>query len=84
MKLFEGIFKGKKGTTDHDQTKSSNGNETRTDKVQGHPPVGETKHDGLEFKCPMGCEGDKTYDSPGKCPVCKMELILVTDHGSEH
>ncbi len=84
MKLFEGIFKGKKGTADHDQVKSDKGNETRGDKVHGHQATGETKKNGLEFRCPMGCEGDKTYESPGKCPVCKMDLILVTDHGSEH
>lgn len=28
------------------------------------------------FYCPMHCEGEKTYDSPGNCPVCGMDLIL--------
>ena len=27
------------------------------------------------FYCPMHCEGDKTYDSPGDCPVCGMDLV---------
>ncbi len=27
------------------------------------------------FYCPMHCEGDKTYDRPGDCPVCGMDLI---------
>lgn len=27
------------------------------------------------FYCPMQCEGDKTYDKPGDCPVCGMDLI---------
>jgi P-type Cu+ transporter len=27
------------------------------------------------FYCSMGCEGDKTYDEPGNCPVCGMDLI---------
>ncbi len=27
------------------------------------------------FYCPMMCEGDKTYDAPGSCPVCGMDLI---------
>ncbi|MGB5610929.1 heavy metal translocating P-type ATPase, partial [Eudoraea sp.] len=27
------------------------------------------------FYCPMHCEGDKTYDQPGDCPVCGMDLI---------
>ena len=27
------------------------------------------------FYCPMHCEGDKTYDEAGRCPVCGMDLI---------
>ncbi|MGA9240174.1 heavy metal-binding domain-containing protein, partial [Robiginitalea sp.] len=27
------------------------------------------------FYCPMHCEGDKTYDAPGDCPVCGMDLV---------
>lgn len=25
--------------------------------------------------CPMRCEGEKTYDKPGSCPVCGMDLV---------
>ena len=34
------------------------------------------------YQCPMGCEGDKTYDSPGNCPVCNMSLIPVVENNS--
>lgn len=36
----------------------------------------QTKQDSIAevYHCPMACEGDKTYDKPGKCPVCKMDL----------
>jgi len=27
------------------------------------------------FYCPMHCEGEKTYDKPGDCPVCGMPLV---------
>ena len=27
------------------------------------------------FYCPMRCEGDKTYDKPGDCPDCGMDLV---------
>jgi Cu+-exporting ATPase len=27
------------------------------------------------YYCPMHCEGDKTYDEPGNCPVCGMSLV---------
>lgn len=32
------------------------------------------------YACPMKCEDDKTYDKPGKCPVCKMDLVAVSEH----
>lgn len=27
------------------------------------------------FYCPMHCEGDKTYNKAGNCPVCGMDLV---------
>jgi Cu2+-exporting ATPase len=27
------------------------------------------------FYCPMKCEGEKTYDDPGVCPKCGMDLV---------
>ena len=27
------------------------------------------------YYCPMRCEGDKTYEEPGDCPVCGMDLV---------
>jgi P-type Cu+ transporter len=32
-------------------------------------------HGSGTFYCPMHCEGDKTYDKSGSCPVCGMDLI---------
>ena len=32
-----------------------------------------TKNQG-KYYCPMHCEGDRTYDQPGDCPVCGMHL----------
>ncbi|HZK61240.1 MAG TPA: heavy metal-binding domain-containing protein [Anaerovoracaceae bacterium] len=31
------------------------------------------------FQCPMKCEGNKTYNVPGNCPVCNMHLEQVTE-----
>jgi Cu2+-exporting ATPase len=31
--------------------------------------------EGLQYYCPMHCEGDKTYDKPGNCPKCGMNLV---------
>jgi len=33
-----------------------------------------------KYYCPMYCEGDKTYDQPGDCPVCGMHLVAVDEN----
>lgn len=39
---------------------------------------------GKVYYCPMRCEGDKTYPSPGDCPVCGMLLLSEnTDNNTE-
>jgi len=40
--------------------------------VQKHKP--ESSGSGIWY-CPMHCEGEKTYDKPGDCPVCGMDLV---------
>lgn len=32
-----------------------------------------------KYQCPMKCEGEKTYDKPGQCPVCNMDLEKVEE-----
>ena len=32
------------------------------------------EHAHAHYQCPMDCEKGKTYEEPGKCPVCKMDL----------
>lgn len=50
-------------------------------KLDKHHRTKETKKEKLKgkgtgtFYCPMHCEGDKTYDKPGNCPVCGMDLV---------
>lgn len=39
-------------------------------KVEGVAPA--------TYFCPMHCEGDRTYDKPGECPVCHMKLKKQT------
>ncbi len=43
------------------------------------PPVSDQKS---LFYCPMQCEGDKTYEKPGDCPVCGMDLVPVVSQDS--
>ncbi|MGJ8735004.1 heavy metal translocating P-type ATPase [Zobellia laminariae] len=50
-------------------------------KLDKHHRTKETKKEKLKgkgtgtFYCPMHCEGDKTYDKSGDCPVCGMDLV---------
>lgn len=34
------------------------------------------------YYCPMHCEGDKTYDKSGDCPVCGMDLVQEKTAGA--
>jgi protein SCO1/2 len=36
------------------------------------------------YQCPMECEGDKVYDSKGKCPICKMALKSIEKKNLEN
>jgi len=47
---------------------------------RSHIKVESSKSDG-KFICPMRCEGDKTYDDPGDCPVCGMHLTEIMTFG---
>ena len=39
------------------------------DATEEHHP-----HEHSHYQCPMDCEEGKTYEEPGTCPVCKMDL----------
>ncbi|SEG04703.1 Cu2+-exporting ATPase [Halpernia humi] len=36
------------------------------------------------FYCPMHCEGEKTYDKAGDCPVCGMDLVEEQKAGTSN
>ena len=42
-----------------------------------HHEHAENEDEHAEYQCPMKCEGDKTYDEIGECPVCGMDLVEV-------
>lgn len=48
----------------------------KEDKKTDDKPNESTEND-IRYQCPMKCEGEKTYDKPGRCPVCKMYLQPV-------
>ncbi|MBE8727920.1 heavy metal translocating P-type ATPase [Flavobacterium hungaricum] len=50
------------------QKEDHNHPKTATKKIHQHSANG-------IYYCPMHCEGDKTYNKPGDCPVCGMDLV---------
>ena len=50
------------------------GQEHGNHRGQGHGQAPKGQGTGV-FYCPMQCEGDRTYDAPGDCPVCGMDLV---------
>src|SRR4030042_3483072 len=49
-------------------------------------PENKTESDSsIKYFCPMKCEGEKTYNHAGDCPVCGMHLkkiITATETGT--
>ena len=66
-KFQEALKNGGGGYSIHEQGKHQHTEENKTEIPNG-------KGTGT-FYCPMHCEGDKTYDQPGDCPVCGMDLV---------
>lgn len=40
----------------------------------------EVTQEAAVYQCPMKCEGEKTYDKPGDCPKCGMEIKKVENY----
>lgn len=45
------------------------------DEIKEESPKKTVENGNGVFYCPMHCEGEKTYDKPGDCPVCGMDLV---------
>lgn len=58
---------------EHKNTSESKQTQSPTSKVASE------NHKSEIYYCPMHCEGDKTYENPGNCPVCGMHLEKVPE-----
>jgi heavy metal translocating P-type ATPase len=61
-----------RGNHTHTQVKENHHNDHQH--KHDHHVVKNEKESGGKYFCPMRCEEDKTYDAPGDCPVCGMDL----------
>jgi membrane fusion protein, copper/silver efflux system len=59
-------------TIDHSHSATHTAHSHDPDETPAATPSLATK-----YFCPMKCEGEKTYDEAGRCPVCKMKLKEV-------
>lgn len=50
-------------------------NKSTTEQSEEETAKGESQQ--IAYQCPMDCEDGKTYDKPGICPVCEMDLVEV-------
>ena len=55
---------------------------TAVNAQSGKTKVNQVAKDSVVYQCPMKCEGDKTYDKAGKCPVCNMNLKAISKPGA--
>ncbi len=46
-----------------------------TEIIDDKKEVERTRKGNGSYCCPMHCEGEKTYDKAGDCPVCGMDLV---------
>lgn len=46
--------------------------------------ISETQAEEAHYQCPMKCEGEKTYDVPGSCPVCNMDILKLEEEEATH
>lgn len=69
-----------------EEAKDQNATETTVEATDEH--AGHNHKEGemhlASYACPMDCEKGKTYDAPGKCPVCEMDLVENTENHKGH
>ncbi len=75
MKTFREIFKGFGRPNEMRETAPCCGGGGHTHHQQAAQSSSDAK---VVYQCPMKCEGEKTYDAPGRCPICGMNLAPVT------
>jgi len=64
---------------------SCNSADTKAKTESSDKVKGDELADAKEYQCPMKCEGEKTYDKPGNCPECGMEIKEIKSHkGHSH
>ncbi|EWH14693.1 copper-translocating P-type ATPase [Cellulophaga lytica] len=68
IETFQEALKNDGGYSIHKQGEHHHHLEDKTEKTSKGKGTG-------TFYCPMHCEGDKTYDKSGDCPVCGMDLV---------
>ncbi len=78
MKSPKKFFKGVTDNIDPDKIENYYGHGAQNHEQHDHSHNNDNKNKlAIKYRCPMNCEGNKVYDSPGICPVCNMKLKSV-------
>ncbi|MCB8995509.1 MAG: hypothetical protein H6538_07870 [Bacteroidales bacterium] len=84
MKTLRNFFKSEKGKPDPKRLQDYSDHDNHNHGHQSHTHNGDKGHNPSSYYiCPMKCEGDKTYDAQGNCPVCNMKLIPAESNSSQ-
>lgn len=67
-------FSGNMGDHRHSHSKGNHQHEHHHVHDHEHHEAKKEGESHGKYYCPMHCEGDKTYNKPGDCPVCGMHL----------
>lgn len=70
--VFTACNNGKKEESSANEVKDQKEQVKEEDKSEAHDHGYELAM--AAYQCPMKCEGEKTYEEEGSCPVCKMDL----------
>ena len=60
-----------------EEKKEAKSEETKTEMQENHAADKADMAMNDKYRCTMDCEEGKTYDRPGKCPVCNMEMKKI-------
>ena len=77
MKLINGFFKKNQKEADNEAYENYYSHSGAVPGKQSSEHRQAFQSTVAQYKCPMGCEGDKTYNKPGNCPICNMKLVPV-------
>jgi hypothetical protein len=77
--IFAMVGGGFLGACNNNTTEKASTATEATTEPEAEKATGVTETAQLAYMCPMQCEGSAS-NTPGKCPVCSMDLVKNPDY----